>query len=79
VDTFFQQDAAAEIVLSGRDPAHHQVQRFFGERQRQQIVEMAIVHRAPAQVFGHQRGLDALDQALEPGEMFQVQPVAAAE
>jgi hypothetical protein len=38
--------------------------------QRQQVVEVHAADAAPAQVLGHQRRLDAVDQALELGQVL---------
>src|SRR5581483_9232775 len=59
------QDAATEVILSLIDVAAHHLERLFGVRQRQQIVEMEAVDRTPAQMIRHQHRLDLIDQLLE--------------
>ena len=45
------QQRTPERALHGIDPIANERQRFFGERQRQEIVEMAAVDMAPAKVL----------------------------
>src|SRR6202158_4177258 len=46
------QERACERALHGIDALANECQRFVGERQRQEIVEMATVNVAPTQVLG---------------------------
>ena len=54
-------------------------ERFFGVRQRQEIVQGTPGHAAPAKVFGYQRGFRALDQAGEFREMGAIERIRRAE
>lgn len=47
----FQQDGAAERVLHAPDPLFQQVERGVVQRQRQQVIQVAVEDGAPAEVF----------------------------
>ena len=55
------QQRTAERELHRVDTIAYQRQRLFGQRQRQQIVQMAAVDMAPAQMLGDRRRFDAVE------------------
>ena len=57
---------------------HHR-QRFLRIRQRQQVVQEDTADPDPAKMFGHQRGLDAVDQRLQLSEMRLIEWLCAAQ
>ena len=73
------QNFAAQVILDLADARADVVERFAGVGQRQQVVVVPAVHAAPAQMFGHARRLDAIGQALQLGEVSQVEWVGRPE
>ena len=69
------QDLPAQKILRAADIGADDIERLLGIGQRQQIVQMASADRAPAQMIGHQRRLEALDQRLELRQMRVAQAI----
>jgi hypothetical protein len=54
-------------------------QRLLGEGQRQQVIGMDAAHRAPAQVVGHQRGFQHVDELVQAREVRLAQGIDGAD
>ena len=75
----FDADRDLEVVAHLADVLRGALRR--GERvgHRQQVVRVAAVDAAPAEVVGEPGRLGALDERLQPREMLAVGPVGGAE
>lgn len=67
------------MILYGADSADHVPKGLFRIRKRQQIVEAATIDTDPAQVVGHQRRLDVIDQEPQAPQVIAVQRVGGAD
>ena len=70
---------AAEMVLHGGHARADVDERLVRVRQRQQLVVVAAVDAAPAQVLGHRRGLHAVGQAFQLVEVDAIERVGGPE
>src|SRR5262249_55150748 len=73
------EDLAPQKILRHLDVAADDVERFLGERQRQQVGEMSPIDRVPCEMLRDEAGLDALHEPSEPLELVLVEPFRASE
>ncbi len=73
------QNAPAQPLLHVADSRRGRGHRFFGERQREQIVRVMPSERAPAKMVGDPRGLEAADQRQQVVEVALADRIDAAD
>jgi hypothetical protein len=69
------QDAPPEVSLDRVDARADVAQRFVGVWQRKQVVVVAAVDAAPAQMLRNRRGFDAARKPVELGQVRHVERV----
>src|ERR1700681_153292 len=73
------QERASERALHGVDAIANERQRFFGERQRQEIIEVAAVDVTPAKVLRYRARLDPGDEMLQPCEVPHIERIGGSQ
>src|SRR5207253_2963770 len=73
------QDLAAQRYLDDLDVPAHDVERFLGIGQRQQIVEISPVNYAPRQMLGHRHWIDPVDECCQLPEMASIDALGTAQ
>src|SRR5574340_785578 len=75
----FDQDAAPQMRLRSIHVATDDVERFFGQRQRQKITEVGATHEPPREVLRYEPRLEALYHAPDAVQMCRVEILRTAE
>src|SRR5882724_10586454 len=74
-----EEDLLPESVLHRLHPLDDVLERLLGVRQREQVVRVVTANAAPAEVIGHPRGCDAIDERTQRVEVPVAQRIGRAE